>query len=155
MSIKEIKNLDGEVILTYDENDERWVWGNYDLSDANLERSDLEMEVWQDVILRGANLKEAEIYSGTFFLSDLSETNCEGTKFWGTGLQKVNFTKSNLRNAIFGKTNLGGSTDVSGANFTDAILDGVKFDETRYDEKTIFPKNFNPAKNGLVCIESG
>lgn len=153
MAVFEIKNLDGEVILTYDENDKRWIEGNYDLSEANLERANLEMKVWQEVILRGANLKKAEIYSGIFFMSDLSEANCEGTKFCGTDLKGVNFTNANLRNAVFGKNNLGGAADICGADFTDAILDDAKFDETRYDKKTVFPKNFNPEKNGLIRIE--
>ena len=153
MSIIEIKNVDGQVISTYDDNDKKWIWGKYDFSEANLERAYLEMEVWQEVILCRANLKEAEIYSGIFFMSDLSEANCELTKFWGTDLKEVNFTKANLKNAVFGKNNMGGAANVSGANFIDANLDGAKFDETRYDEKTIFPKHFNPEKNGLVRIK--
>lgn len=155
MRIKEIKNLDGEVIFTYDEDDTEFVsgGGGYDFSGANLEKADIEMEVWQDVNLRKANLKKAEIYSGLLAMSDLSEADCEETKFLGTGLQQVNFTKANLTNAVFGRCNLGGTTNVCGANFTDAILDGAKFDKTRYDAKTIFPKKFNPSKHELVCIE--
>lgn len=86
-------------------------------------------------------------------MSDLSETNCEGIKFLGTTLDEVNFTKANLMNAVFGKSNIGIYTKIYGANFTDAILEGAKFDGTLYDEETIFPKNFNPEKNGLVCIK--
>lgn len=156
MRVKEIRNLDGEIIFAYDENDERWIWGQYDMSGANLERANFEPVtiVWQDVILRKANLKGAVFYWAMLNSSDLSETDCEETKFWGTSLENVNFTKANLKNTVFGKSNLGGSTDVCGANFTGTNLDKAKFDETHYSDKTIFPKNFNPEKNGLVRIKS-
>jgi uncharacterized protein YjbI with pentapeptide repeats len=154
MKIIEIKDFDGKVIFTYDEDDERWPWGNFDFSGVNLENANLEGMVWQYINLCGANLKNADFYWAMLNGSDLSGANCEEAKFWGTGLEEVNFTKANLRNAVFGKSNLGGSTDVSGANFAEAILDGAKFDATIYDAKTIFPKNFNPESNGLVRIKS-
>jgi uncharacterized protein YjbI with pentapeptide repeats len=154
MEVKEIKNLDGETILSYDENDERWIDGKYDLSGKNLERANLEGIIWMEVTLRDANLKEANFYWANLFMSDLSEADGEGAKFYGTNLESVNFTKANLKNAVFGKDDLDGATNVCGANFTDAVLDGAKFDETLYDRRTIFPKNFNPDENGLVRIKN-
>ena len=154
MRIKEIKNLDGEVIFTYDEDDKRWIWGQYDMTGVNLERANLQGVIWQEVVLHGANLRGADFYWANLFMSVLSETNCEGARFSGTALEEVNFTRANLKNADFGKDNLGGWTDVSGVNFTDANLDRTKFNETRYDDKTIFPKKFNPEENGLIRIKS-
>lgn len=154
MAIKEIKNLEGEPILSYDEDDERWISGNYDLADSNLENADLEFVIWQDINLKNAKLKKAEFYDGILFGSDLSESDCEETKFLGTDLKEVNFTKANLRNAIFGRNNLGGIVNISSANFTEANLEGVKFEGTRYNYKTIFPKSFNPEKHGLIRIEN-
>ena len=153
MKIKEIKNLDGKTILSYDEHDEKWILGEYNLSGADLESANLQGIIWQEITLCRANLKEADFYWANLFMSDLSETNCESARFSGAALEEVNFTRANLKNADFGKDNLGASSDVSGVNFTDANLDGTKFDETRYDDKTIFPKNFNPEKNGLVRIK--
>lgn len=154
MRLREIENVDGEVILTYDEDDERWIWGEYDLSGANLERANLFGVLWMNVILREANLKSADLYWASLFGSDLSRSNCENTDFSGTDLKEVNFTGANLKNAKFGRSNLGTITDLSGANFTDSILDGAKFDHTRYDSKTVFPRGFDPVKNGLICIQT-
>ncbi|MCY7346764.1 MAG: pentapeptide repeat-containing protein [Pyrinomonadaceae bacterium] len=154
MKIREIKNINEEVIFSYDEHDERWILREQVLSGINLEKANLQGILWEDVNLHRANLREADFYWAFLFMSDLSETNCEGAKFQGANLKEVDFTGANLKNANFGKSNLGGSADVSGTNFTDANLDGAQFDATRYDDKTIFPKNFNPEKNGLVCIKS-
>ncbi|HEY0048181.1 MAG TPA: pentapeptide repeat-containing protein [Pyrinomonadaceae bacterium] len=154
MKIVEIKNLDGEVIFSYDEEDEKWIWGDYDFSGVNLEKANLEGIVWQQISLRRANLKEADCYRAILCGSDLSESDCESAEFTGANLKQVNFTKASLKNAVFTKDNLGGSTDVSGANFNGAVLDGAEFKETFYNARTIFPENFNPEKNGLVRIKT-
>ena len=75
MKIKGIKNLDGEVIFTYDEDDEKWAWGKYDLSGVNLERANLEGAIWMDVILHKANLKEAQFSKG-FLQGIVNEMSC-------------------------------------------------------------------------------
>ena len=154
MRIKEIRNSDDEVIFTYDEGDEKWIWEDYDFSGVNLEKANLQVIIWMEIKLRGGNLRKADFYWAMLRGSDLSESDCEEAEFMGANLQEVNFTGANLKNADFTKDKLGGSTDVCGANFTDAILDGAKFDKTRYDAKTIFPKNFKPEQNGLIRIKS-
>jgi uncharacterized protein YjbI with pentapeptide repeats len=154
MKIIEIKNLAGKVIFSYDEEDDRWIWGDYDFAGANLERASLEGVVWQRITLRGANLKEADCYWAIFSGSDLTESDCESAEFIGANLSEVNFTRANLKNADFTRDNLGGSTDLSGANFTGAILDGAKFEGASYNTKTIFPEKFNPEKNGLIRIKA-
>jgi uncharacterized protein YjbI with pentapeptide repeats len=154
MKIIEIENLDREVIFSYDEEDEKWIGGDYDFSGVNLERANLEGIVWQLISLRGANLKEADCYWAILRGSDLSRSDCESAEFTGADLKEVNFTGANLKNARFTKNNLGISTNVSGANFTGAVLDGAKFEETFYNARTIFPENFNPEKNGLVRIKT-
>ena len=153
MRIKEIKNLDGEVIFTYDEDDDKWFWGKYDLSGVQLEKADLGNGVlWQNVILRGANLKGAEFYWANLFMSDLSHANCEGTKFLGADLEEVNFTGANLRNTTFRKNNIGIYTNVRGANFSETNIEEAIFelDGAIYDEDTIFPANFDIEKSNLI-----
>jgi uncharacterized protein YjbI with pentapeptide repeats len=154
MSVVKIKNLNGNVIFSYDEDDERWIWGDYDFSGINLEDADLEGIVWQYIKLRKANLKKADFYMSILCGSDLSESDCEEAEFQGASLQEVNFTKANLKNANFSRNGLGGSTDICGANFTEANLDGAKFDGAVYDAKTIFPEHFNAEQNGLIHVNT-
>jgi uncharacterized protein YjbI with pentapeptide repeats len=154
MQIRAVRNLDGELIFSYDEEDERWIWGNYDFSGAVLRRAELEGVVWQQISLRRADLKQANCYMAILSGSDLTESDCESAEFTGANLKQVNFTRANLKNADFGKSKLGAATDVSGANFSGAILDGAKFDETLYNARTIFPKDFKPEKSGLVRIKT-
>ncbi len=156
MKIKEIKNLDGEIIFNYDEDDERWIWGKYDLTGANLEKANLQGVIWLDVILRKANLRNADFYWGSLFTSDLSEADCEGTRFSGTNLEDVNFTRANLRKTIFGRDNLGGHTDLRGANFSETSIEEAIFehDGAIYNGDTIFPANFDAEKSNLIRFVS-
>lgn len=140
-------------MFTYDEDDERWIWGDYNFSGVNLERANLEGIVWQQIKLCGVNLRGANFYMAILFGSYLSDSNCESAKFMGANLEEVNFTGANLKNADFTINNLGGFTKLSGANFIKAILDGAKFGGATYNARRIFPKNFNPEQNGLTRIK--
>jgi len=59
-----------------------------------------------------------------------------------------------LRNANFGRDNLGGSTQLQGANLTGADVLGANFDGAEYDERTQFPRSFDAQKHGMLLRKS-
>jgi hypothetical protein len=62
----------------------------------------------------------------------------------------VNFHGANLRSANFGRDNLGGCTQLQGANLQETETRGASFDGAEYDNRTKFPKTLNPQTAGMV-----
>lgn len=94
--------------------------------------------------------------------SDLSETNFARSKFINTKLIKANLTGSKLKDTDFRGADLSGAnlsssidsqTDLSGADFSEAIIKGVVWNGGLYDCKTKFPKGFNPTEFFLVTAD--
>ena len=67
----------------------------------------------------------------------------------GADLQECDLTNATLAGADLGRDNLGGSTQVQGANFTSADLSGVVWDGAEYDGTTVFPFGFGPLSKGM------
>jgi uncharacterized protein YjbI with pentapeptide repeats len=55
-----------------------------------------------------------------------------------------------LRDADLGRDNLGGSTQLQGANLTGAELRGANLEGAEYDEHTIFPPGFHAEKKNMI-----
>jgi uncharacterized protein YjbI with pentapeptide repeats len=68
----------------------------------------------------------------------------------GANLKEANLTGVNLRNANLGKDNLGGSTSLQGAILDCIALKFAKLEGAEYDAKTVFPKDFDPKKFGMI-----
>jgi uncharacterized protein YjbI with pentapeptide repeats len=119
-----------------------------DLRSSNLQRTNLwraklagtfnKISVGMGIVLtdlRGANLSEANFDQADLNGLNLSGLNMNGTSFSGASLCETNLCNSTLREANFHNANLheanisGTATDLSGANFSDAILDGTNMSQ--------------------------
>jgi len=74
----------------------------------------------------------------------------QGAQLQGADLKECDFSGTNLAGANLGRNNLGGSTSVQGANFLDACLSNVVWEGVAYDGQTVFPKDFDPRRHGLI-----
>ena len=110
-------------------------YGINDFTKANFERANLHQTSFDGAILEGCNFDKASLK-----YSSLKNANCKGASFVGTSMLEA---------------------DIEGADFTcadlcGANLKGVKlnektiFTQAKYDENTLFPDGFSPAKHGMT-----
>ncbi len=103
---------------------------------CNLEKSALGNADFAKTTFRNANLERA----------NLSSVNAVRADFSGACMKSILSYSGNFKNAIFKKTDLSESSfnecDIRGADFTDSIISGASFNQSKYDEKTIFPSEF-------------
>ena len=76
--------------------------------------------------------------------ADLSQANLEGSYIDICNLSGADLGKANLRSCKFYRCNL------KGANFKDAILKATSFEDSEYDDTTIWPANFKPERKGAI-----
>ena len=121
-----------------------------DLSHINLTCANLEGFDLSDAKLVGVNLAGADLYWAVFFRADLTDANLKNVILCGADLKYANFNGANLEGADFSTDKMGGPTQLQGANFVNAKIGGALFIGALYDEKTLFPRGFDPELNGLV-----
>ena len=114
----------------------------------------LEGAYLMDACFDGADLSHADLYwcialGASFRKARLANANLRGGDF-----KHVNFTGADLSGADLSKDNLGGGTELQGANLIDTILINAKLEGARYDSCTRFPKSFNPLAEGLILVDS-
>jgi uncharacterized protein YjbI with pentapeptide repeats len=145
----EIKNSQGEIIFQCDGDFRKADLDDIDLSGAMLENANLEGVVWCGTNLSRANLKAADFYWAILFTSNFSYADLQEAQFRGADLKEVNFQGANLMKANFGRDNLGGSTQLQGANLSQAQTRDAIFEGAEYDTRTVFPELFDPTKEGM------
>ena len=117
-----------------------------DLSRSHLQGTSFDGVDFIDAKLVKANIKNSNIARVNLTGADLSQSNLEGSYIGICNLSGADLGKANLRNSRFYRSNL------RGANFKDAILKGTFFDESEYDDTTIWPDNFKPERRKAVKI---
>ena len=89
-----------------------------------------------------------------FAQKDFWEVNLSYSEFYNTKIYNSVFTDSNLNNAIFHNSQIMDTnlthTDLRGANFKTSKLINVNLRDSVFDDKTLWPKNFNPIKYGAI-----
>jgi len=103
-----------------------------------------------DAIFLGANLRGADLYWAVAFRASFVKADLSFAKLNGANLMETDFTDANLEGADLSRDNLGGSTRLHGANFSNTNLKGARFGGAEYDSATIFPTGFDPRKHGMV-----
>jgi uncharacterized low-complexity proteins-like len=83
--------------------------------------------------LEGADLEEAHLEGAV-----LDEAHLEGAHLKGTHLEGADLREANLEGVYFDY---------------DALRDKKLLDGALYDEKTIFPKGFNPEEYGMILVD--
>jgi hypothetical protein len=90
-----------------------------------------------------------------FSYADFYKAELQGASFRNANLSTAQFREAELQNAVLIGADCSDANfkmaDLSGTDFTDARnLDSANFEQTIYDEATIFPEGFNKQQNGLL-----
>jgi len=109
---------------------------------------------WEGVHLYGAQLggavfRDAELYWAGFFLAHLDGANFQNADLRGAVLTESSCVGTDFRGANLGKDNLGGCTELQGADLTAALLEGTNLKGAEYDANTKFPDGFEPNSHGM------
>lgn len=104
--------------------------------------------------LKGKCFRRAVLYWANLACSDFTSSDFQEADLRGAVLRDTTFTDANLHGALLGIDNLGGPTQIQGANFASAELDGADFRGAQYDKRTIFPSGFDPTKAGCAYIDA-
>lgn len=128
------------------------------LEDCNLSGATLRNAQFEGVLLIRANFTGADLSGSEFYLvlgfdAVFEKASMQNVKLMGGSFKDANFVGADLTGASFLDDNLGGYIDLSGADFTGAKLDSVKFGSAAYSEETKFPTGFSPKQAGLMQID--
>jgi uncharacterized protein YjbI with pentapeptide repeats len=140
-----------------------------DLSGAKLDGVDMTHLDFEGANFEGASLKAARLgnYSrfrkAKFRGANLQNASCgigrfSSANFAGAVMKKAHLRVCTFVNCNFQEADLTGAdfgyADVRGADFSTANLNGVNWEQTRYDERTRWPRGFQPPE-GLVWKGKG
>ncbi len=150
--IYDIKDTYGNVLFSYE--NEFLDLSDLDLTGANLSGVVAEGFICMDAKFVNANLEKADLYMMMACYSDFTNANLARSDLRGANCKGVIFQGTHLRNANLGKDNMDGTVRLQGANLANADIDGVIWQETEYDENTIFPNGFNPKDYGMIFVRT-
>jgi uncharacterized protein YjbI with pentapeptide repeats len=117
----------------------------HDFSNAILEGVCCMGACFDGASFRGADLYWAIAMGASFRDCDLSEADLRGAD-----LKDAIFAGARLIRTDLSRDNLGGSTQLQGADLSAAAVQNCRFEGAEYDLTTKFPKGFYPEKHGLV-----
>jgi len=144
----DIKNERGEVIYSYEDNLEP-----LNFTGLNLEEAVLEGVEFSYANLEGTNLKGADLYWAILFSANLVDANLENVLLSGADLKQASLCGADLRHANLGPDNLGGATELQGADLRRTRLDGTILVRAVYDKNTKFDDSFDPLAHGMTLIK--
>lgn len=127
-----------------------------DLSGSELQKAD-----FKNMDFQGTDFSRADLRQANFGAADVKQAQFNGVKaekvvlrgvkaadasFKDADLRQANLEYASLLRADFTEANLTGAgfnfSDVKGATFANANLQGTMFRGTKFDEKTVFPDDF-------------
>jgi len=121
---------------------------------ANLKLANLTLANLSESDLLEANLIKANLSKANLLRANLTRANLEGANLKGANLESANLLGVNLKGANLEGTNLTNtrmkSVDLRGANFKSVNLSKIRSEVALFDQKTIFPKNFNPLAKRMI-----
>ncbi len=148
----EIRDHQGRTIYIYPHS-EGIDFDSADLRDLNLSGAVLEGAMFTDANLSGSKLENADLYWSNFFRADLSNTSLVGASVRGCKFISAKLTNADLRGADFSKDNLGGPTQLQGADLTGCLIEGTNFEHAAYDSMTKLPNGLKPDEHRMVFVE--
>ena len=117
----------GANVATKGEGDEVPSYVRSDITGFDFHGEDLHLSSIAGAVARDADFSNVDLHGTTLTLSDLKGSNLNGIDLTDTLSDRVNFQKTDLRNAILVKMIASGSSfagaQIDGADFTFAILD--------------------------------
>lgn len=127
------------------------------LSGANLEKADLREINLSEADLRYAILSEANLYIANMEGANLQGATLIEACLHMTTLSDTNLCDADLRNADLRDTDLKNAeltcADLRGANLQGAILHRASILETRCNNQTIWPTNFDPQADNVELVK--
>lgn len=105
----------------------------------------------QGLDLSGQKLDNSKLGSSDFTGGSFKGASLRKASFTGANLKDVDFTGADLTDADFGVSSYSGPTKLHGTNFTNAKIEGVRWDAADYDCATKFPAGFSPADNFMAA----
>lgn len=124
-----------------------------DLSGAIFDGLIMEGCIFDETILAYASFKKCDLYWARFYAVNLEHSNFAGASLNGCTFCNANLRYVNLADADLSRDNVGGSTDLRGANLDNAVIYNSTFIGAEYDRNTIFPKGFCPQAEGMIFTE--
>ena len=101
-----------------------------------------------------AKKKNKKFINKNFIRKNFWETDLSQSEFYNTKVHKSVFTDANLRNSIFKNSEIVNTnlthTDLRGVDFRTSKLVNVNLRDAVFNNKTLWPKNFNPIKYGAI-----
>lgn len=138
---------------------------NADLHDTDLSNADLSYSNLNNANLRGSELHRTNLSNTDLRGAELGETMLEEANMYhanmrGANLYSANLREADLEKAILNEANLNEaflvnahihltdmmSVSLGGANLTGTDLENIFLTWSKYDDTTIWPDGFDPAK---------
>jgi uncharacterized protein YjbI with pentapeptide repeats len=123
------------------------------LSGIDLSDKVMEGAMFADADLSRANLESSDLYWAVFFRAKLYDVNLRCARLCGADFALSDLSRADLRGANLGLDNLGGATQLQGANLSTSLVDGTDFTGAKYDSETRFPADFDPLARGMKKVD--
>ena len=129
----------------------------------NFNFKNLKKKNFSGIKLVGYAFRKTNLNQVTFLKSDLEKVD-----FWNADLDKTNFREASLNNCILSDTDLTKTIiskttflnsnlshcNLSGLNLKNSTFKNVNLREATYDDKTIWPKKFDPTLYGAIKLKN-
>ena len=117
-------------------------FSGHDFEGCIFDRADLKEAHMENCQFKGANFASANLPKAWLAGGKYPEASFAGANLKDCNLRNANFRRTNFQNADLTGADFSYS-ELFGADFTGATLKRVEFHKTKFDEKTIFPPNFD------------
>tara|TARA_Y100001968_G_C18892138_1_gene496715 strand:+ start:28 stop:579 length:552 start_codon:yes stop_codon:yes gene_type:complete len=129
-----------------------------DITGIDLHGEDLSKSSIAGAVVREANLSGVDLHGTVLTLSDLKGSNLNGIDLTDTLADRVNFQRTDLRNAVLINMIASGSSfagaQIEGADFTYAVLDSDDQRNLCKEASGINPKTGVATRDSLECAEA-
>jgi uncharacterized protein YjbI with pentapeptide repeats len=119
------------------------------LRNAQFAGLELEGFCFDSADLAGADFTGSDLYGANLMDARCDDCSFRNADLRGAAFFRASLRRADLRNARLGPNNMLTPSDVSGVDFTDALLEGADFTAASYDTETKFPAGFDPLQRGL------